>query len=83
WNTPAAWVSKVLQKLMDRGWSDKVCMNVNFPDVEPDQVQGMEVVRQGRGSLLALEVDSRLDKRASPYFWFGFAMYRHSQVKDN
>ena len=83
WQTPAVWVARVLQKLLDSGWSNKVCMNVNFPDVEPDQVLGMEVVRQGRGSLLALEVDSRLDKRSSPYFWFGFAMDRHSQIKDN
>ena len=82
WQTPVVWVARVLRKLMKSGWSEKVCMNVNFPDVEPEQVQGMEVVRQGRGSLLALEVDSRLDKRAAPYFWFGFAMDRHSQVKE-
>lgn len=82
WQTPAVWIPQVLQNLMKSGWSEKVCINVNFPDVEPKQVVGMEFVRQGRGSLLALEVDSRLDKRAAPYFWFGFAMDRHSQVKD-
>ena len=83
WETPLVWIPRVLQTLLKQNWKKDVCINVNFPDVEPNEVNGMEIVRQGRGSLLALEVDSRLDKRATPYFWFGFAMDRHNQVKDS
>ena len=43
----------------------------------------MEVVRQGRGSILAVDVDQRVDLRRKPYFWFEFTRNRNDMDADS
>ena len=45
-------------------------MNVNFPDVPPEEVIGSESVRHGRRKISG-ELQSGNDPRGDPYFWIG------------
>ena len=68
WETARRHAPRVLESLVGAGWPPNVFINVNFPDIPPDDVQGLAVTRQGRrkpGSRL----DRREDPRGRPYFW--------------
>jgi 5'-nucleotidase len=79
WQTAEDWVPRVLERLVRGGWQQGECFNVNFPDVSSEEVSEIEFVRQGSGSVLTVQVDSRIDTRQMPYFWFGFSRFS----KDN
>ncbi len=70
WHTAEVWTVNVLKKLAKVEWSEGVLMNVNFPDVPPAEVIGIEVVRQGRRRISG-ELQSGNDPRGDPYFWIG------------
>jgi 5'-nucleotidase len=53
-----------------------VLMNVNFPDCRPDELQGVEVTRQGKRDVNLLTVDERVDARGNNYYWLGFKRER-------
>ena len=53
-----------------------ILMNVNFPDCRPDDVQGIEVTRQGKRDVNLLHVDERTDMRGNNYYWLGFKRER-------
>ncbi|THV25380.1 5'/3'-nucleotidase SurE [Peteryoungia ipomoeae] len=46
-------------------------LNVNFPNCEPAEVQGIEVTAQGKLDF-GLSVEEREDGRGVPYFWLRF-----------
>ena len=70
WRTAEVWTVQVLKKLAKIDWSWGVLMNVNFPDVPPEEVIGIEIVRQGRRKVSG-ELQSGNDPRGDPYFWIG------------
>jgi len=72
WHTARAHGAGVIRTLLDGGWPRDVVANVNFPDVEPDEVKGVEVTEQGRRDQLHLYAERRTDLRQRDYFWFGF-----------
>lgn len=70
WGTVEAHATGLIRRLMDAGWPDNVLINLNFPDVDAQDVTGVEVCRQGRfknGDVLT----ERLDPRGRPYYWIG------------
>ncbi|MGQ0457905.1 MAG: 5'/3'-nucleotidase SurE [Hyphomicrobium sp.] len=72
WETPLAHAPSVIRNLIDAPWSPGALINVNFPDVAPDEVAGVAVTRQGVRDQALLNIDSRSDPWGTPYFWFGF-----------
>jgi 5'-nucleotidase len=48
WATAERWAPDLLKHLLDMPWSEDLLVNVNFPDLEPDQVKGWQVTRQGK-----------------------------------
>ncbi len=70
WATAEQWGARLLRTLIERGWPERVLINVNFPDVAAGDVRGIRVVRQG---LHALDdtLDERIDPRGAPYYWIG------------
>jgi 5'-nucleotidase len=72
WETPMELGAPLIRKLMAAGWPQDVLMNVNFPDMEPSKVQGIQVTKQGRRDQDYLRVEDRMDTRGNPYFWLGF-----------
>jgi 5'-nucleotidase len=67
---------RVVKKLLDIGWPEETLMNVNFPDCEPGDVKGTEVVEQGKRDMQTAVMDRRVDMRGNPYFWIGFKRVR-------
>ena len=70
WATSEKWTHNVLRNLFALDWPQEVFMNVNFPDVPPDMVSGIEVVRQGRRKIGVLYNEGR-DPRGDKYYWIG------------
>ncbi|MBV8870548.1 MAG: 5'/3'-nucleotidase SurE [Acetobacteraceae bacterium] len=69
WDTALAHGPAVLRRLSGMPWSPHACLNVNFPNVPPDQAGPLTLTRQGRGPLDGIEVDRRIDPRQQNYFW--------------
>lgn len=63
---------EVIRRLLDMGWPRGVVMNVNFPDRAPEDVQGIEITRQGMRDQVNLHAQKRTDLRGVDYFWLGF-----------
>lgn len=76
WQTPMALGADLVRKLLDNGWPEDVVLNVNFPDREPDDVEGVVVTEQGRRNQDLLRVEDRMDTRGNPYYWLGFRRRR-------
>ncbi|RAU22636.1 5'/3'-nucleotidase SurE [Paramagnetospirillum kuznetsovii] len=70
WATAEHWAPDIIRRLMARGWSRNVLMNVNFPDVVHSHVTGIEVTRQGKRKL-GDNIMERADPRGEPYVWIG------------
>ena len=63
----------IIQKLMQAGWPNDVVMNLNFPDLAPGEVKGVEVTRQGFRDLEHIQTERRTDLRGRHYYWLGFS----------
>lgn len=72
WETPRAHAPALVRQLVEHGWPDDVVLNVNFPDVPPDEVKGVVAARQGRRDQFNLFAEERTDLRGRPYYWMGF-----------
>lgn len=72
WETAERFGPGIVAKLLEHGWPKDVLMNVNFPDLPPDQVKEVEVTTQGRRDQHIIYADKRTDLRGGSYFWLGF-----------
>jgi len=72
WETPIAHGPKIIERLLDTGLPDGILMNVNFPDLAPNDVAGITIARQGRRDQNNLHIDERHDTWGRPYYWLGF-----------
>ncbi len=66
----------LVSHLLKADWPDQVLMNVNFPDREPGDVQGIQITRQGTRDQNLLGVDERRDTWGNPYYWFDYERKR-------
>lgn len=72
WDTARAHAPDILRRLLEMKWPDDVIMNINFPDREASEVEGVDIVRQGRRETIELYAEERTDLRQRRYYWFGF-----------
>ncbi len=73
WSCAAAHGAAVIRKILEIGIEPGILVNVNFPDCEPEEVQGVAVSAQGQRNQALLQIDARHDGRGNPYFWLAFA----------
>ena len=66
-----AWAERVLAPLVDFATDPGTLVNVNFPALPPDNVQGIRVCRQGLRDYGRLRIVQRKDPRGYDYYWFG------------
>ncbi|HTO39879.1 MAG TPA: 5'/3'-nucleotidase SurE [Rhizomicrobium sp.] len=76
WQCAQAHGANIVRRLLKSGWPPEVLMNVNFPDREPENIAGVEIVAQGKRDLQTAVIDSRVDMRGIAYFWIGFRRVR-------
>jgi 5'-nucleotidase len=72
WETAAALGPGVVRQLLALGWPAGVCLNVNFPDLPPEEAGPLTLARQGAGVIEGIDAQPRTDLRGVPYFWIGF-----------
>jgi 5'/3'-nucleotidase len=72
WDTAEHHAPDLIRRLVACGWPAEVLINVNFPEVAPDAVTGIEVTVMGRRDQSLLYIDARVDTRQVPYYWLGF-----------
>lgn len=72
WETAETFGPGVVGKVLEHGWPKDVLININFPDLLPEDVKEVEVTHQGRRDEAQVYADKRTDPRGVTYFWFGF-----------
>ena len=73
-----AWGAKVLAPLLGVPFEPRTMVNVNFPPVAADDVQGIRVCRQGFHDYARGSVVEGTDPRGYQYFWFGLHGIEHT-----
>ncbi len=71
WATAERHASNVIGKLLEFGFPEGIVYNVNFPNVQADDVNGIRVTGQGKLTH-GLFIDERVDGRGNPYFWLAY-----------
>jgi 5'-nucleotidase len=70
WGAAEEHAPAILEKLVSVSWPRDVFVNVNFPNLLPEQIKGVRIVSQGRR-----ESDYNLigltDPRGNRYYWIG------------
>ncbi len=63
-------VAGLARRVLERGLPPGVFLNVNFPALPPDRLQGIQVTRLGRRVYRDVLI-KRLDPKGRPYYWIG------------
>jgi 5'-nucleotidase len=66
-----AWAAKALRPLLTAAMEPRTLVNINFPALPPDRIQGIRVTQQGLRDYGRLRIVERTDPRGYQYFWFG------------
>ena len=72
WESATAFAPDLIAKLRRIEWPPGVLMNVNIPNLAPDQIKGVQATVQGQRDTAKLIIQERADVRGVPYFWLGF-----------
>lgn len=72
WEVAETYAPDLLRKLGNLDLPDGTFLNLNFPNCEPKDVQGVEVTSQGKLDF-GLQIDAREDGRGRPYYWLRFS----------
>ncbi|MET3709646.1 5'-nucleotidase [Sphingomonas trueperi] len=81
-DTAEAWGERVLRPLLDVEMEPRTLVNINFPPIAADAVQGIRVVSQGFRDYGRVALDKRLDPRGFPYYWLAMGRMPHQAVPD-
>jgi 5'-nucleotidase len=73
----------VLRRLLATPWDKGVCLNINFPDVDPADAGPMQITQQGAGLVQGMDIEARLDPRSQPYLWLRFQRAGQDLVPDS
>lgn len=83
WETATAWIPRVFDHLDGLGGLPDAVLNVNFPDVAPDEVERVEFTRQAVNPMMGIDVEARTDTRGGDYFWLAFSREPGEQPEDS
>lgn len=72
WESALLFTPDLIISLLENSWPPGVLMNINLPNLPPDEIQGVEATVQGRRNVSQIFVDERADMRGVPYYWIGF-----------
>jgi 5'-nucleotidase len=72
WETPRAHLPGLVRKLVAQGWKKGTLLNLNFPNCQPEEVQGLKVVPHGRRDTIK-QLTRVVDPKGRPYYWINWA----------
>lgn len=73
WATPEAFAPDIIRRVLAAGWPKDVVININFPDCAPEEIESVEVTRQGHRDAVQLFAEERKDLRGGTYYWYGYS----------
>ena len=73
-----AWGVRASAPLLDAPFAERTLVNINFPPLAAEAVQGIRVVRQGFHDYARGSVVEGTDPRGYRYFWFGLHGIEHT-----
>jgi 5'-nucleotidase len=73
WTCAETHAPGLIKRLLDEPLPDGILVNINFPDCQPGEVEGLSVTVQGRRNQELLRIDPREDGRGKPYYWIAFS----------
>jgi len=76
YETAEAFAPGIIEKLLAVGWPRDVIININFPNRAADEVEAVEVTRQGFRDIHNMKAERRTDLRGRDYYWMGFTHRR-------
>jgi 5'-nucleotidase len=76
YETAEAFGPGIIDRLLEAGWPRDVIININFPNLTPDEVTTVEVTRQGLRDIHNMKAEKRTDLRGRDYYWMGFTARR-------
>ncbi len=62
------YAEKIIAHVLEHGMDKGVCLNVNFPNLQPGEIRGIQVCRQANGTWVE-EIDERKDPYGRNYYW--------------
>ncbi|MDZ4374421.1 MAG: 5'/3'-nucleotidase SurE [Phenylobacterium sp.] len=68
----------IVKRLVEIGWPADVVLNINFPNGPIENIQEVEVTRQGFRDVHVRHAEKRTDLRGKEYYWMGFRQERSS-----
>ena len=71
-HTAEAYAPGIIRRLLEAGWPRDVVININFPDLEPEEVSAVEVCAQGIRDVKNGHAEKRTDLRGRDYYWMGW-----------
>jgi len=71
WETAVTHAPDIIRRLVTFGFPPAIVYNINFPNRQPDAVDGVVITTQGRLTH-GLHIDARVDGRGNPYFWLAY-----------
>ena len=83
WETARALAPGVIRRLLSAIGDEPVCLNVNFPDLPPEQAGALTASTQGVGLVQDMGVEPLVDPRGVPYFWLRFRRARRENAPDS
>jgi 5'-nucleotidase len=76
WHTAEKLAPDLISRLFKKGLPPNVMLNINFPDIEPEDIAGAVITRQGKRDQDLMTISERRDGRKIPYYWIGFERKR-------
>lgn len=76
WETAEAFGPGIIRQALQAGWPSDVVLNINFPDLPPDEISAVEVTRQGFRDIVNIHFEKRTDLRGRDYYWTGYGRSR-------
>jgi 5'-nucleotidase len=80
-DTAASVAERVVRGVLERGLPPKVCLNINVPNLPPDELAGIRACGQGWRHYEPA-VDERHDPRGKAYYWLGGAHRGFEHLED-
>lgn len=81
-DTAETWGERTLRPLLTMDWAPRTLVNINFPPIAADAVQGIKVVSQGLRDYGRVALDKRVDPRGFPYYWLAMGRLPHQPAPD-
>lgn len=73
WEASEKYLPGVIEKLLSIKWSEGNFINVNVPNVPPNEISGVRLTTQGLRPAGTFKPARRIDERKVPYYWIKIA----------